>query len=177
MKRFISLLCLSSVMLFSGCDNNILNPAPELEKSFRADIKLKIGDENILGQVCRYGENSWELDISEPFPLQGLKVTIDSDGTKFSMLGFEAEADFSDNAVSGLRLLADIYELAADNAAGFTENSLSGTSESGDYTVTLDEDGNLCEIILKDCGITAQFTSYENTEEKENTDEDILIIE
>ncbi len=143
MKRFVLCMGIVLAMGLSGCKSVLPEKKPDLEKSFSAEIRLKIGNENISGSISRIDENCWTLEIAEPYALEGLTVTMNEEGTKLSMLGFEAAADFSDCAVSGLKHIARVYEIAADNSEGFAENAFVGTDGSGEYTVYLDESGNL----------------------------------
>ncbi len=180
MKRFI--LCTGIVLALgmTGCTAAIPNKKPDLEKSFSAEVKMKVGSEALSGCISRLGEEQWELKVSEPFALEGLTVTMDSEGTKLSMLGFEAQADFSDSALSGLKLVAEAYEKAADSVDGFVDNAFSGTNENGCYSVYLDENGVIKGITVDDYNIEVQFSGWAERDETAVTsvsEENPLIVE
>ena len=176
MKRFIFCTGLACVMTFSGCSAQLMTAVPDLEKSFCAEAEIKTGGEALKGKLIRKAENCWELQVAEPFALEGLTVTIENEETTFSMFGYEANTDFSEKAVSALRLIAEAYESAADNKGGFTDKKCEGTNENGSYAVIVDDDGRVTGISAPEAAVQlSEWTEY--TDSTTENEEDILIVE
>ncbi len=178
MKRFIFCIGLASVMTLSACSAQLMTAKPDLEKSFCAEAEIKAGGETIKGKLTRKAENYWELQVTEPFALEGLTAVMDNEGTKLSMFGYEADVDFSENAVSALRLIAEAYESAADNAGGFKEKICDGTNENGNYTVLVDEEGKPAALSIPQAKVSVQLSEWtECTDDTGENQEDILVVE
>lgn len=174
MKKILCCAAAAVTMLFSGCAADITGGKPELDKTFSAEASIAIGGETVAGTLSRSNDNCWSLSVTAPYTLEGLTVTYNNGETSFSMLGFECTADFSDSAVSALKLLAEAYETAADNAGGFENGILEYTNENGAFSVTLDEKG--MPAVINAGGIYVKLSEWtENTAEQNESDELILI--
>lgn len=175
MKRFIFCMAAAAMMVASGCSTPIVQAKPDIDKCFTAEAEIKIGGDVLSGSISRKDEGCWELCVTEPFPLEGLTVTVDEEGTKLSMLGMEANADFSDNASSAVRLITEAFESAADNAEGYAENAFKGTNENGGFVITVDENGVPTGINLSGHGIAVKLSEW--VEMEVNAEEGEAVLE
>lgn len=172
MKRFIFCMAAAGIMAVSGCSSHIASSKPDIDKCFTAEAQIKIGGEVLSGTVSRKAEGCWELCVAEPFALEGLTVTVEGETTRLSMMGMEASADFSDNASSAVRLMAQAFEWAADNGECYTENTFQGTNENGGFVITVDESGVPTGISLSGHGIAVKLSEW--TEMKTEKEEAVL---
>lgn len=173
MKRFIfPLFCsLGAALLLSGCSApEIKTAAPDIDKSFSAEAELSYGNDSCTVQMRRFSENSWEFCVTEPFPLEGLIITVNDGETKLTMYDMESLADVSDEAVSAAKLITDAFEAAIDNrenaAASEETITLTGQAPTCTYTLTLDESGVPTELTIGGRGVIAEFTKFVEMEEE-----------
>lgn len=177
MKRFIFTVGFSGLLLLSGCSGELISRAPQLDKCFTAQVEIEYGDESLSGQLSRTAKDCWELKAAEPYPLEGLTVNYDSEGTRLSMLGLEAESDILDGTASVLKLIADAYENAAAGEAAYSDGVFSGSGESGGYIIAVGDGGEPGALRLSGQGISVQVTEWTETENSAAETEDIAIIE
>lgn len=161
MKRLIPIII--GTLVFSGCSGNPISKTRNLDSSFTAEAKISVGAESFSGRLSRISENNWELIITEPFALEGLTAVIDENGTRLKMLGMEASADFSDSALSAVKLISDAFDSAVKNTV--TDLVSTGTNENGSYTLILSEDGYPSEINLPEFGISVTVSEWEEITE------------
>lgn len=174
MRKILCCAAAAVTMLFSGCAADITGAEPELDKTFSAEASIAVGGETVAGTLSRSGDNCWSLEVTAPHTLEGLAVSYNNGETTFSMLGFECTADFSDSAVSAMKLLAEAYETAADNAGGFENGTLEYTNENGTFSVTLDENG--MPAVINAGGVYVRLSEWtENTSQQVESDELILL--
>ncbi|MGN0619060.1 MAG: hypothetical protein ACI4J7_08580 [Ruminiclostridium sp.] len=173
MKRFIFPLfsLLGAGLLLSGCSApKIQTAVPDIDKSFSAEAELSYGKDSCTVQMRRFGENSWEFCVTEPFPLEGLIITVNDGETKLTMYDMESLADVSEEAVSAARLITDAFEAAIDNrenaAASEGIITLSGQAPTCTYTLTIDEKGTPTGLTIGGRGVSAEFTKFVEMEEE-----------
>lgn len=166
---------LAAVMTLSACSAGIIAGKPDIDKTFTAQAKITAGSETASGQLSRTADGCWTLTVNEPFALQGLTVTLENGETTFSMLGYECKTDFSDSAVSAVKLLAEAYETAAENADGFTDGVFSGTDENGTFSVTLGENG--MPALISAGGFSVQLSEYTDNISTENQSDELILLE
>ncbi|MBQ8904204.1 MAG: hypothetical protein IJY73_07980 [Oscillospiraceae bacterium] len=175
MKRTLCCAAAAVAMLFSGCAADITGGKPELDRTFSAEANIAVGGDTVVGTLCRSSDNCWSFSVTAPYMLEGLTVTYNDGETSFSMLGFECAADFSDSAVSALKLLAEAYESAADNAGGFENGVLEYTNENGTFSVTLDEKG--MPSAIKAGGISVSLSEWTENTTQQNTGDELILLE
>lgn len=177
MKRFIIFSAVTGLLCLSGCSAELPSAAPDIDKAFTAEVKIKTGSELISGNVTRYGENNWEITFTEPFAVEGLTAVLDESGTRYEMDGFEAAADFSDEAASAVRLLAKGYDCAAKNTALYSECTFSASTELGSCTLTLDENHLPHALRLTDMNFYAELTEWAECDPAEAEEETDFTVE
>ena len=175
MKKILCCAAAAVTMLFSGCAADITGGKPELDRTFSAEASIAIGGETVAGTLSRSGDNCWSLEVTAPYTLEGLTVAYNNGETTFSMLGFECTTDFSDSAVSALKLLAEAYEAAADNAGGFENGTLEYTNENGTFSVTLDEKG--MPSLINAGGVHARLSELTENDGQKNESDELILLE
>ena len=113
--------------------------------AFTASADISYGGLDLAADITRNESGEWEFRITEPYALEGLTMTVSGGSTTAGMLGSTGAADLGENAVSMAKAIAQAYDAAAASGEtpGVTETGykLSGTSELGAYSVSLDKDG------------------------------------
>ncbi len=175
MKKLFTGALIAALMTLSACSSGVMGGAPDIDKVFSAEARIAVGGETVSGQLSRTADNCWTFSVSEPYALEGLSVKFENGETIFSMLGFECTADFSDSAVSALKLLAEAYETAVDNAGGFENGILEYTNENGSFSLTLDENGK--PAVLTAGGISVQLSGWSENIVTENESDELILIE
>lgn len=173
MKKLLAGVLAVAVMTVSACSSGIVQSSPDIDRQFSAEVSVNTGGETVSGQLCRTAENNWTLTVSQPFALSGLTVSFCDGKTTVSMLGFECETDFSDSAVSVLKLIAEAYETAVDNKGGFENGVLESTNGNGAFSVTLD--GNGMPALINAGGVTVQLSGWSENVTESISDEVILL--
>ena len=175
MKRIFAGVLTAAVMTVSACSSGTIAGKPDIDRTFSAEAAIAAGEETVKGRLCRSAENCWTLVIEEPFALQGMTVTFSDGKTTFSMLGFECEADFSESAVSALKLLAGAYEAAIDNKDGFENGVLEAVNENGAFSVTLDENG--MPAVINAGGFSLKLSDWSENDVTENQSDELILLE
>lgn len=175
MKKILTGVLFAAVMTFSACSSGAISGRPDIDRTFSAEASIAAGGETISGQLCRSAENCWTLTLSEPYALEGMTVTFSDGKTTFSMLGFECEADFSDSAVSALKLLAEAYETAVDNNGGFENGVLESANENGTFSLILDESGK--PSVINAGGVSVKLSQWSENIETDNQSDELILLE
>ncbi len=174
MKKILAGMLTAAVITASACSQGIVQSTPDMDRAFSAEASISAAGETISGQLCRNSENDWTLTVNEPFALSGLTVSFCDGKTTVSMLGFECETDFSDSAVSVLKLIAEAYETAASDKSSFENGVHEAVNENGAFTVTLDQNG--MPAVISAGGITVQLSQWaENT--TESISDEVILLE
>ena len=77
---------LPAALMLCSCSSPISVPvkAPELDISFGADAVISYGGSECSAQIRRLSEGRWEFCVTDPYPLEGLVITVDEGKTKLS---------------------------------------------------------------------------------------------
>lgn len=174
MKKIFIGSFLSICLTCAGCSATVPGaPAPKLDKAFSAQAEISFDGESCKAQLRRFGGDSWELCVTEPYALEGLVVSVKDGETKLSMYGLEGEADCSESAISAARLIADAMDSAAQGNC--TESggvlTVTGESEHSLYSLTLDETGNPAELKLSGRNISVSLSDFKELPVSEQTEE------
>lgn len=180
------------VLMCTGCNKKgmgILAKTPEINLPFQSELKLQAGALELNGEVKRYGMGIWELNVTSPETLAGLKLSSSDGGVKASLgeLTLELPAeDVNEKAVFSLIFKA-IDSAASADALVCTETAdgkvFSGTFAAGEYTLTFDPDTlALTGISIPSAGINGEFTGFAPLTEKKEASSgargyDIAVIE
>lgn len=167
MRHFIFFGAMAGILALSGCTAGMNTAMPDLNKCFSAQAEIRAGGETVRGKITRTAEYCWEMTVTEPFALEGMVISADNDGTTLSMCGFESNADFSDEAVSALRLIMEAYEGAAKGGCTFGENVLSGTNENGGYEISVNSVKQPETVKISGKGVAVKLSEWEEVSGEE----------
>jgi hypothetical protein len=152
---------------------------PDLDTSFSAEAQVSYEGQECTAQIRRLERNIWEFCITDPYPVEGLVITVRGDETKLKMYDMESAADVGSNAVSMARAVVAAYEAAAGNATvvteGYSASAISGSSELGGYTVTFDENRDPAAITSEAGRLSVEITRYAPLER--DMDTEVIIVE
>lgn len=158
------------VLICTGCNKKgmgILTKTPEVNLPFKSEMKIQAGELEFNGEVKRYGTGVWELNVTSPETLAGLKLSSSDGGVKASLGELTLELpveDVNENAVFSLIFKA-IDSAASADALVCTETAdgkvFSGTFSAGEYTLTFDpETLALTGISIPSAGISGEFKRF-----------------
>lgn len=167
----------------SACSVSDLAPSPEpkLEGGFTCECTVTAGiippgsdsteetEFTFSGDLKRLGAGFWELEISSPETIAGMKMTS-GDGELSSSLGelsFELapEAVPRKSPVYALFTAIDNMSYAFENGAVLTSGNEGGWVYTADgISAVFDGDGVITSLALAEPKMTAQFTNFTETE-------------
>lgn len=166
MRHFIFLGAMAGMLTLSGCTAGVISSVPDPDRCFTAQAEIQMGGEAVRGELSRTGEYSWKMTVTEPFALEGMVISADSEDTTLSMCGFESNADISDEAVSALRLIMEAYEGAVKGECTYSENTFSGTNENGSYQLIF-TDGTPETLKISEKGVMVKLSEWEEVSGEE----------
>lgn len=176
LKRIFTGIAAAVTLFTCGCVSPIsqsgISPGG-IDKLYTAvcDITVDSGDEtseplSYSGNMCRLGGGFWEMSLTSPETVAGLKISLGPEGIGASLgdLNFNLETDKIPSRAAFLKIFS-----ALDNAASSindlkqTENEAnlcySGTCGGEKYTVLCDKAQNMpCGLIMGK--ITVVFSSF-----------------
>jgi hypothetical protein len=176
MTAFCLIACTGSV---TGSKTTVPNG---LSGSFQADVTVILGELEAEGIIKRFGSGSWDIEFSSPNTLSGVKLSFEEGNVTASYKGLDFSVPRSALPVKSmlLNLISAVDDLAVnDELKGIDEDgvtSISGSLDGGEYTLTVDKNGNITsfvmpnndlEIIFRNItAIGGETTTEETTEEK-----------
>ena len=163
MKRVFVIL--PFILALSACSaQSASSKASPPDIPFSAEADINYGGENCKAQIRRLEADNWEFCVTEPYPVEGLVITVSNGETKLKMYDMESIADINADAVSMAKAIALSYDTAAAGSSEVTDDKgnrkLSGTSELGTYSITLDESGNPIALGASAGKLSAEFTKF-----------------
>ena len=165
MKRIV-LLAVPTLLALSACSQAPTASSVALpDIPFRADAKLSYNSIGFSAEITRTAAGKWELTVTEPYPLEGLKTELCGDETRVTMYGLEASADTCDNAVSAAKAIASAYDAAVKSSGSFTATddgyTMSGTCPLGEFSVVLDKDGIPLAFSCDAADLSVELSGFE----------------
>lgn len=171
MKKFFCGV-LVALLMFSLCACNLLNKVtktkvPDMNVLFESDADITAGDMKIVTHIKRFGNGYWEMVVSEPKTLAGMKITYSDDKVDVSLgeLSFTLEKEnINDEAL--FKLLFDAFDHAAvQEEMNLTESEdglmLASQNDDGAYSLTFDKDtGIIKKIEIPTYKITAELSNF-----------------
>ena len=168
MKRLITFAaallmaaCLAACSAAGGAKTNKPNG---LDSSFQAAVGVILEDLNAEGTIKRFGNGMWEVEFTSPNSLSGVKlsfsegnVTASNKGRNFSVpqSALPVKAMML-NLISAVDELAGKEQLSGEEKDGMLE--ISGTLDGGEYTLTVDGDGNISSFSMPGSKLTVTFS-------------------
>ena len=109
--------------------------------------------------------------MTEPYPLEGLTMTLCGGETRLTMSGLEAPADVGEGAVSAAKAIAAAYDAAVKSSGSFTATDdgykVSGTCPLGAFTAELGGDGAPLAFSCDTAKLSAALSGFEKIPETE----------
>ena len=146
MKRIFCIIPpAAACLMFAACSapKEAAGAALPPDIPFSAEADITYGGEDCKVQIRRLEAGNWEFCVTEPYPAEGLVITVSDGVTKLKMYDMETIADINADAVSMARAVAAAYDSAASGGADTAQDggkSVSGSSEFGAYSIQLGED-------------------------------------
>lgn len=187
---FFGLVVIAAI-LFTGCSGSEIignTDSPNaVDKLYTAESEITVTDENgeefdYSGVLTRKGGGMWEMDITSPETVKGLKITLDDSGINASLgdLNFNLEADKIPSKNSFLKIFSVLDNIAANKnnlKMTETENDLcyKGELNGESYTLLCDKvNNNPCGLKLPEINVlfisfTVTGEAAENSESTQTT--------
>jgi hypothetical protein len=164
-----AVLAVLAVCVLTGCDKfkNAVSGLPDLDIPYSADIEIDSENLSMSASVKRLGTGIWEMEITAPETLKGLKITYNEDKITSVYDGIITETPVE--KLPGEAIFLQLFQ-AADNAAnlespGLTEKNgdffISGSVPASGYIIQIDGETKTIEgISLPDSGIEAVIKNF-----------------
>lgn len=153
MKRFfasvmlsLGVLCLTSCSAPMGGNSSREN---NLSCSFSSPVAITLDKLSAEGTVTRYGEGEWKAEFDSPNTLSGVTLTFSEGNVSADYKGLSFSVPKS--ALPVKAMLVELIEAVDTNArktkldGSESEGmfTVKGSLEGGDYTLTVDKNGNI----------------------------------
>ena len=172
------LLAVPVILAFSSCSSAPAQTAAVPDIPFSANAGITYNGAEFTAEVWRSAPGKWELTVTEPYTLEGLKMELCGDETRLSLLGIEAAADVGNDAVSAAKAIASAYDAVAGQQGTFTADAngytMTGTCPLGSVTVVLADDGTPLAFSCDTAGLSVELSGFEKLPE---TDIEAEIVE
>ena len=163
----LAAVVLIGTMLF-GCAPQESEPETVIPGSFSCKADIQYNGMQIGARVTRPSAAGCRIEVESPDTLKGM--TLDWNGSKMNIsylgLSFDVDpASLPDTAFGNI--LIDVFNaLSRQNGLSISKDgesmTLSGSGESGDFSVVWDRKANaLKSIDAPDSGFSAQFSEFE----------------
>ncbi len=152
--------CSSPVGSQSKCENNLDSP-------FTAKMSVNLDKLSAEGTITRNGNKCWVAEFESPNTLSGVKLSFEENIVKASYKGLDFSVPKSAIPVKAMlsNLMEAVDSLAAQEQLSGTENEgllqISGTLEGGDYSLSIDENGNIHTFEMPNNLLKISFSDVE----------------
>ncbi|MBE6863957.1 MAG: hypothetical protein E7495_05230 [Ruminococcus flavefaciens] len=155
-----------------------------LSSGFTGDVSITIDKLQAEGIVQRSGEGDWNIEFSAPNTLSGVRLDFNEGNVSASYKGLTFSVPQS--AVPVKSMMLNLIKAVDDNAAqaelkGEEKDDalrISGSLEGGDYTLSVDSEGNLSgfdmpnnKLVMKFSNIMVTSASAQSSETCDTTAE------
>ena len=168
MKRFITFAAASMTALcLTACSVPMKNSAVRrngLSGAFSGKASITLEKLQAEGDVSRTGKNEWSIEFSAPNTLSGVRLDFSEDSVSASYKGLSFSVPQSALPVKAMMLnLISAVESnsAAEELSGEEKDGnmlIKGSLEGGDYTLSVDKDGNLSGFDMPGYKLKMSFT-------------------
>jgi hypothetical protein len=158
-----------TLIAYTSCDNikNAVSGVPELDIPYTAEAAIEGENLSLTANIKRLGTGLWEMEITSPESLRGLKINYSEDKIASIYDGIITETPIE--KVSPEAVFLQVFQ-AADNAANLetpdvTERDgdffINGQIPSTDYIIQIDGEAKQIEgISLPDSGYNCVITNF-----------------
>jgi hypothetical protein len=168
-KKSLEALVCAALAVFvlyalTGCNliKNAVAGVPDLDVPYAAEIEIDSEDISITANIKRLGTGLWEMEITSPETLKGLKINYNEEKVTSVYDGIITETPI--DKVSADAIFLQLFQ-AADNAANLESPDISqkdgdyfinGSIPTSDYIIQIDGETKTIEgISLPDSGLEA----------------------
>lgn len=154
MKRLItSAVCLMLTIVLTACGvpaaKGNSSRENKLDEAFESEVDFSLEKLDADGTICRYGDGEWSVEFDSPNTLSGVKLEFSEGEVNASYKGLEFSVPQSALPVKAMMLnlmeavdsTAKLEKLCGEEKESGLE--LTGTLESGEYSITVDGEGRL----------------------------------
>lgn len=135
-----------------------------LSSRFQAAVTVTLEDLTAEGTLKRFGDGMWEVEFNAPNTLSGVKLSFSEGGVTASYKGLNFSVPQSALPVKSMMLnlisaaddLAKNKELSGVSEDGMTK--ISGSLDGGEYTLTVDKNGNISSFEMPNNKLKITFT-------------------
>lgn len=168
MKRLITFaVTILTAVCFVACTvtGGDKKTAPNgLSDSFQAAVFIELDELDAEGTLKRFGSGMWEIEFTSPNTLSGVKLSFDEGNVTASYKGLNFSVPQSAlpvkammlNLISAAESLATETELTGEEDDGMIE--IEGTLDGGEYTLTVDKNGNIFSFEMPNNDLEMHFT-------------------
>lgn len=174
MKRlFTSVFLFAAIFCLTSCSSPMSGSTTRengLSRTFGATATITLDKLTAEGTITRRGEGEWTAEFESPNSLSGVKltfsggmVTADYKGLTFSVpkSALPVKAMLN-NLIDAVDTNSRTDELHGRENEGYFE--ISGTLDSGDYTLLLDGSGNIAAFDMPNNLLHISFTDVHSAE-------------
>jgi hypothetical protein len=160
---------LGMLFAYTSCDSfkNAVSGVPELDVPFTAEANIEGENLSLTANIKRLGTGLWEMEITSPETLRGLKINYNEDKIASVYDGIITETPI--DKVSPEAVFLQLFQ-AADNAANletpdvFEKDGdlfITGQIPVSSYEIQIDGETKLIEgISLPDSGYVCEITNF-----------------
>lgn len=168
MKRFFAfVLGMTAVVCLAAC--SVTGGGSALRKNrlgcaFSSSVSIKLDRLEAEGTIKRFGAGAWEIELSEPNTLSGVKLEFSEGNVIASYKGLNFSVPQSAVPVKAMMLnLIQAVEENAGEAELTGEESdglfkVKGSLDGGDYVLSVDEEGRVSGFDMPNNKLTMRFT-------------------
>ena len=160
-------MVVSVALLFCGCDKTSGEDTPETNRLFSVTAEIKYGEKDISCHLTRLGDSLWKSEISSPFEIEGVTLSLSEDIVITEYHGMtvaNSKEELPDDNVH-LIIAKCIDHSAKTPSLPFYEDDegkkvFTGECEIGEYELITDENGDLYSLTIDDKGVKAKFSDF-----------------
>lgn len=174
MKRlFSSVFILFAAFCLTACSVPVSGSSSRENKlgcAFTSAATITLDKLNAEGTISRLGDGEWEAEFDSPNTLSGVKLTFSEGNVGASYKGLEFSVPKSALPVKAmlLQLIEAVDTNAHNEELKGSENEgmfeVSGSLEGGDYTLKIDENGNISSFEMPNNLLYISFSDVRASE-------------
>ena len=170
------MLCAVSLAACNG--QGLLAPsAPDLDKQFTLTARVTCGDSSFTADFTRSHTGHWQVNVTEPYEVQGVSFNYLSGSASASFGEFSAGTLTADFAASPPALMISALEnTVQDSAASVAYQADTYTVQSGNCLLTFAQ-GSAAPIAMELPNLKAEITDFKITGDIIPYEADVEVVE
>lgn len=169
--RISALLIVFSIIFFTSCKSikdTIIPRQPKLDRPFSCTFELTaFADDrdskmDVSGDITRYGTGIWEMNITSPDTMKGLKIKYNEGSTTASLgsLTLEIESGKLNEAAMFKRIFDAFDSCAALHDMELFDDGEAAVYNGADFTLAFDKAAMIPTLLTFSDGITVNISSF-----------------